>query len=408
MVWNAWKEVKSNGKSAGVDGVSLKEFEVNLPAHLYKIWNRMSSGSYFPPAVRQVEIPKDGGGVRTLGIPTVGDRVAQMVVKMHLEPGLDPKFHQNSFGFRPGRSQHDALAQTRANCWRMKWVIDLDIKAFFDEIDHGYLMLMLQRHTEEKWVLMYVGRWLVAPKEMSDGTLVERNMGTPQGGVISPLLANLYLHHAFDMWMQKCYPSLPFERFADDIVVHCNTEAEAHAVLDAIRNQMGKCKLRLHPEKTKVVHCKDSNSNDQHPNVSFDFLGYTFKPRKCLNKRTGQTFCGFTPAVSRKSLTKMTVKIEKLQIQRMSGKTLADIAVILNPKLRGWINYYGRFTPSALARFLYNLDRRLVKWARVRYKRFKTSMRDAHKWLSAEARQNPNLLAHWAEGMGWLMGSASG
>jgi RNA-directed DNA polymerase len=408
MVWNAWQEVKGNGKGAGVDRLSLKAFEANLSRNLYKIWNRMASGSYMPPAVRQVDIVKDGGGTRTLGIPTVADRVAQMVVKMRLEPRIDPIFHESSFGYRPGRGAHDALAQARANCWRMKWVIDMDIKAFFDEIDHGLLMLALQRHTTEKWVLLYVGRWLTAPMERPDGTLAQRNMGTPQGGVISPLLANLFLHYAFDMWMRKSHPKFPFERYADDIVVHCRTKAEANALTVLIRKRLEASKLRLHPDKTKVVHCKDGDSVDPHPNVCFDFLGYTFRPRLCKNPKTCKMFLGFTPAASTKSLKKINDQIRQLRIQRWSGYTLEEIAERLNPKLRGWIHYYGRFTPSVLASFFHTLDKRLLKWAQNRHKRFRTNKYKALDWLKCEARQKPHLLAHWAAGMGLAVKQASG
>lgn len=402
MVCNAWQEVKGGGKSAGVDGVSLKAFEAELSGNLYKVWNRMASGSYFPPAVREAEIPKDGGGTRTLGIPTVGDRVAQMVVKMRLEPGIDPLFHDGSFGYRPGRSQHNALDRVLANCRRMDWLIDLDIKAFFDEIDHGLLMRALERHTTEKWVLMYVRRWLTAPMERPDGTLAERNMGTPQGGVISPLLANLFLHYAFDMWMQKHHPELPFVRYADDIVVHCRTEAEARSALDAIATRLGECKLRLHPDKTKIVHCKRGNSRELHPHVSFDFLGFTFKPGKDRRRDTGKTFLGFSPVVSRKSFKRMVGDLKEARTLKMSDKTLMDIAQALNPMLRGWINYYGWAGPMALWRVFQNLNGRLRKWAMRKHKKLQSSARKAYRWVLCEARDKPRMFAHWATSAGKL------
>ena len=396
MVCNAWLEVKGKGKSAGVDGVSLKAFEDNLSGNLYKIWNRMASGSYFPPAVREAEIPKEGGGTRTLGIPTVGDRVAQTVVKMHLEPSIDPQFHDSSFGYRPGRSQHGALDRVLGNCRKMDWLIDLDIKAFFDEIDHAMLMLALERHTTEKWVLMYVRRWLCAPMEKLDGTLVDRKMGTPQGGVISPLLANLFLHYAFDMWMQKFHPELPFVRYADDIVVSCRTEAEARLALDEIGSRLAQCKLRLHPDKTKIVHCKRRNSRDPHPHVSFDFLGFTFKSGKQRRRDNGQVFLGFNPVVSRKSAKRMVADLKNERILTRSDKTLEEIAQALNPMLRGWINYYGWAGPQALRRVFFNLDQRLMQWALRRYKRLQHSARKAHEWVLFEARTKPRLFAHWA------------
>jgi len=395
MVCNAWQEVKGGGKSAGVDGVSLKAFEADLSGNLYKVWNRMASGSYFPPAVREAEIPKDGGGTRTLGIPTVGDRVAQMVVKMHLEPGIDPLFHDGSFGYRPGRNQHGALDRVLFHCRRSDWLIDLDIKAFFDEIDHGLLMRALERHTTEKWVLMYVRRWLCAPMERLDGKLVERNMGTPQGGVISPLLANLFLHYAFDMWMQKHHPGLPFVRFADDIVVHCRTEAEARATLGAIESRLGECKLRLHPDKTKIVHCKRGNSRDPHPHVSFDFLGFTFKPGKQRRRDNGKAFLGFNPVLSRKSFTRMVGDLEELHILKMSDKTLGDIAQALNPMLRGWLRYYNWAGPRTLGNLFRNVNGRLVKWAMRKHKKLRSSARKAYRWVLCEARDKPRLFAHW-------------
>lgn len=243
-------------------------FNKNLSANLYKIWNRMSSGSYFPPAVRTVLIPKKQGGKRPLGIPTVGDRIAQGVVKDFLEPILEPLFHVSSFGYRPGRSAHDALAQCQHNCIHHSWVVDLDIKGFFDNLNHEWMMKMLKHHTQEKGVLLYTERWLKAGIEQADGSIVAREKGTPQGGVISPLLANLYLHHAFDMWMNKYFPSNPFERYADDIIVHCNSKEEAEKLLSSIRERLSGFDLELHPEKTKLVYCKNYLRKEQHEHNS--------------------------------------------------------------------------------------------------------------------------------------------
>ncbi len=398
MVWNAYRKVRANKGSAGIDGETIEAFDANLTDNLYKLWNRLASGSYFPPPVMAVEIPKDGGKLRKLGIPTVADRIAQTVVRDHLEPSVEPHFHPNSFGYRPNKGAHMAIAQARTNCWKMKWVIDLDIKAFFDEIDHGLLMRALGRHTSEKWVLMYVGRWLTAPMATKDGKVEERNMGTPQGGVISPLLANLFLHYAFDEWMRIHHPQLPFERYADDLIVHCRTKAEALAVFAQIEIRLAECKLRLNPDKTRIVYCRDSDGKDPHPVVSFDFLGFTFRPRKCRRRDTGKLFLGFTPAVSRKSLKKMNQKLKEMAIHRASGCTIVQLAKRLNPTLRGWLNYYQKYTPSALNWFFYRLNKRLVKWVRKTFKRFRTSEMKALGWLQEAARGDPSLFAHWKGG----------
>ena len=216
VVWEAYQEVKANHGAAGVDGQSIEAFETDLKGNLYKIWNRMSSGSYFPPPVRLVEIPKASGGTRPLGIPTVGDRVAQMVVKMHLEPLVEPQFHPDSYGYRPGKSALDAVATARERCWRSDWVIDLDIKGFFDNLGHELVMKAVRHHAEAPWVLLYIERWLKAPVERQDGSREERTKGSPQGSVVSPLLANLFMHYAFDLWMRRTYPDIRFERYADD------------------------------------------------------------------------------------------------------------------------------------------------------------------------------------------------
>lgn len=398
MVWNAYQKVKANGGSAGIDGVSIAKFDEDLPGNLYKLWNRLASGSYFPPPVKRVEIPKAGGKLRTLGIPTVADRIAQMVVKDHLEPKIEPHFHQNSFGYRPGRSAHMALAQARTNCWKMKWVIDLDIQSFFDELDHELLMKALQRHTGEKWVLMYVERWLKAPMATVKGGEMARDKGTPQGGVISPLLANLFLHYTFDLWMQIHFPLLPFERYADDLVVHCRTKAEAYEVFAKIEARLNACKLRAHPDKTRIVYCKNSDCKDAHSEIAFDFLGFTFRPRRCRRRDTGKLFLGYTPAASRKSMKKMNQKIREMELHRATGHTLKELADLLNPSLRGWLAYFTKFTPSALSGLLFQLNKRLVKWVRKKYKRFRHSEKKALRWLAKLADRFPKLFAHWESG----------
>jgi RNA-directed DNA polymerase len=296
VVWEAYRRVKANQGAAGVDGQSVKDFEVGLKDNLYKIWNRMSSGSYFPPPVRTVEIAKSDGRLRRLGIPTVADRVAQMVVKMHLEPDVEPNFHPDSYGYIRGRSALEAVGVVRKRCWRYNWVIDLDIKGFFDNIDHDLMLHAVKKHTTSKWMLLYIERWLKAPAQSEDGRLIKREKGTPQGGVISPLLANIFLHHAFDEWMRSDHRSVRFARYADDIVVHCRSEAQAQFMLRAIKRRLARCKLQLHPDKTKIVYCKDDRRSGNYEHESFDFLGYSFRPRGC--KGPGY-FVGFTPAVSK-------------------------------------------------------------------------------------------------------------
>ncbi len=284
LVWEAYQRVKANRGAAGVDGESLATFENNLKGNLYNVWNRMSSGSYFPPPVRLVEIAKDNGGKRPLGIPTVGDRVAQTVVKMVLEPLVEPKFHPDSYGYRPGKSALDAVGMARRRCWDADWVIDLDIKSFFDSIPHDLVERAVAHHTESPWVRLYIARWLRAPVQKADGTLEQRTRGTPQGGVVSPLLANLFLHYTFDLWMQRQFPQVQFERYADDALVHCRSERQARAVLEAIRDRFLQCGLELHAAKTQIVYCKDDDRPGNSESVKFDFLGYTFQPRRANNR----------------------------------------------------------------------------------------------------------------------------
>ncbi len=257
-VWEAYKRVKANKGAAGIDEQSIEAFEEDLSNNLYKLWNRMSSGSYFPPPVRRVDIPKPDGRTRSLGIPTVTDRIAQMVVKQCLEPTMEPYFHPDSYGYRPGKLAIEAVGQARRRCWRYNWVIDLEIKSFFDSIDHELLMCAVCKHTSCKWVKLYIERWLKAPTQLADGTLIEREKGTPQGSVISPLLSNLFLHYAFDKWMGRELAGVPFERYADDVICHCVSEKQAKFALRAIRQRLSECRLELHPEKTKIVYCKDN------------------------------------------------------------------------------------------------------------------------------------------------------
>lgn len=398
IVWEAYKRVKANKGAAGVDEISITEFEKDMKNNLYKLWNRMSSGSYFPPPVRSVEIPKSSGGQRVLGIPTVADRIAQTVVKMYLEPKLEPHFHRDSYGYRPGKSAVQAVGVARERCWRYDWVLDMDIQGCFDNLDHELLMRAVQRHTDCRWMLLYIERWLKAPAQQPDGALVQREKGTPQGGVISPLLANLFLHYAFDEWMRRNSPYVPFERYADDAIVHCKSEKQARWLKEAIGKRLAECKLELHPEKTKIVYCKDVDRQGNYPREKFDFLGYTFRPRRSKN-RWGKYFVNFTPAVSDKAAREMRRTMRGWRLHLRSDKTLEDISRMFNPILRGWINYYGRYYRSALYPTFRVLDRTLVRWATRKYKRLRGHPRRATHWLGRIARREPYLFAHWEIGL---------
>jgi RNA-directed DNA polymerase len=398
MVKASYVKVKSNKGVAGVDKRSIADFDMDLENNLYMIWNRLSSGSYFPPAIREVEIPKKGGKLRRLGIPTVSDRIAQMVIKNYIEPRLESIFHSNSFGYRPGKSAHQALEQARENCWKYDWVIDLDIQSFFDEIDHELLRKALEKHVEEKWVLMYVARWVTAPTEQKDGVLRERTSGTPQGGVISPLLANLMLHYSFDKWMAKLHTEIPFERYADDMIVHCKTHEEAVELLNQITQRFKECKLQLHPEKTKIVYCRDSNRNKRgQENIQFDYLGYCFKPRESKNKN-GKLFYSFSPAISKGSVKRINDEMKGLKLRSMLLVTIEVIASKLNLKIRGWIGYYGKYRKSALNKIFQVLNRRLIKWVQNKYKRIHQSIYHAVDWLKRECIAKPKLFTHWEHG----------
>jgi RNA-directed DNA polymerase len=398
VVWEAWKRVKANHGAAGVDAESISDFERNLKDNLYKLWNRMSSGSYFPPPVRTVAIPKKTGGERVLGIPTVSDRIAQMVVKLYFEPLVEPYFHGDSYGYRPMKSAIQALEITRRRCWRYAWLLEFDIKGLFDNIDHNLLMRAVRHHTDIKWVLLYIERWLKAPFQREDGILVERPKGTPQGGVISPVLSNLFLHYVFDKWMERNYPQNPFCRYADDAIVHGRTEAEALEVKEALDARFKECGLELHPEKTKIVYCKDDLRRGNYPDTSFDFLGFTFRPMRSKNRK-GKFFINFSPAVSNKAGKAMRQKARRWKMHLRSDKSLEDLSRMFGPTIRGWINYYGSFYKSALYPTLRHLNRTLVRWAMRKFKRFRRHHRRAEYWLVRIAKRQPWLFPHWKIGV---------
>jgi RNA-directed DNA polymerase len=393
VVWNAYEKVKANRGASGVDGESIAEFEENLKGNLYRIWNRMSSGTYFPPPVRAVEIPKKAGGTRTLGVPTVADRIAQTVVRAYLEPEVEPIFHPDSYGYRPGRSAHDALATCRERCWKFDWAIDLDLKAFFDSISWDLMLKAVSKHTDLRWVLLYIERWLKAPLQREDGTVVQRERGTPQGSAISPLLANLFLHYAFDTWMARNFPGCPFERYADDGVIHCRSEAEAREVLSALSERLSEVSLELHPDKTRIVYCKDSNRTGSHEHEQFTFLGYTFRPRR--SKGRNGYFVAFLPAVSDDAAKRIRTEIKRWRLHLRSDLSLEDLANRVNPIVRGWVQYYGRFYKSELWPSLQRINEYLLRWARRKYKRLRTSKRSARAWLEGVGRRSPALFAHW-------------
>jgi group II intron reverse transcriptase/maturase len=394
LVYEAWMKVQANNGAPGVDAVSIDRFADNETDNLYKLWNRMSSGSYFPGPVRAVEIPKDhGAGVRVLGVPNTVDRIAQTAAAMLLEEKLEPIFHQDSYGYRPGRSAHDALAVTRQRCWKKDWVLDIDVRAFFDSVPHDLLLKAVAHHTDERWVLLYIERWLTAPMQMPDGTLLAREKGTPQGSPISPLLANLFMHYAFDKWMDREHPGSPFERYADDVVVHCDTEAQARSLWAALAERLGSLGLELHPDKTKVVYCKDGRRRGDFEHTSFDFLGYTFRRRLAKGRRG--FFVNFSPAISATAKKAIGKKIRDWHLNRRSGTDLSGLAWGINAQVRGWINYYGAFYRSELYSIAKRIDQHLVRWAMQKFKRLRREPLKAWAWVNAARQQNPRLFAHW-------------
>jgi group II intron reverse transcriptase/maturase len=394
LVWDAWLKVKRNGGAAGVDGVTIGQFEGKLKDNLYRLWNRMSSGSYFPGPVRAVEIPKKGG-TRVLGIPNVVDRVAQTVAVLALEPGVERVFHPDSYGYRPGRSPLDAVAVCRKRCWERDWVVDLDVKAFFDSVPWDLVLKAVECHTNSAWVLLYVERWLKSPIQMPEGTLTVRTRGTPQGGPISPLLANIFLHYGFDLWMAREHPTVRFERFADDVVLHCATERQAFQVKDSIGARFAEIGLSLHPDKTKIVYCRDGKRRRDYPAVSFTFCGYAFRPRKALGGAAREAFTSFLPAADPGKVTEMGRKIGSWKVPRRTDLTLNDIARKVNPVLRGWLAYFTVFYPSVVIPLCKRMDRYLMRWARNKYKRLKRSNKRANEWLRSVRKRAPRLFAHW-------------
>ena len=393
-VWDAYLQVKANRGAAGIDDETIALFDQNLSKNLYKLWNRMASGSYLPPPVKQVEIPKKSGGTRKLGIPTVSDRIAQTVVKLLIEPTLEPMFHPDSYGYRPGKSAKQAIAITRKRCWECDWVVEFDIKGAFDHIDHGLLMKAVRTHISENWILMYIERWLTAPFELEDGTRLPRTSGTPQGGVVSPILMNLFMHYAFDSWMKRSYPQCPFARYADDAVVHSRSLKQAEEMMQSIASRLEECKLTMHPEKSKIVYCKHSRRTASYPQVQFTFLGFTFRPRKALNKQN-LPFTSFLPGVSNEALQRMRQTVHGWQLHRQTPAKLAELAQQYNPVIRGWWQYYGAFYQTALHGLSRYIDEKLELWARRKYKTLLRHQRRSVDWLAKMKDVFPQMFHHW-------------
>ncbi|MBS4535679.1 group II intron reverse transcriptase/maturase [Clostridium sp. D2Q-14] len=396
-VKEAYEKVKANKGTYGVDDQSIEDFEENLNNNLYKIWNRMSSGSYFPKPVKAVGIPKKNGGTRILGILTVEDRIAQMVAKMYFEPCVEPIFYDDSYGYRPNKSAIQALEVTRERCWGKNWVFEFDIKGLFDNIRHDYLIEMVKRHTEETWIVMYIKRWLVTPFQKEDGTITTRTSGTPQGGVISPVLSNLFLHYVYDDFMTKEFSTIPWARYADDGIAHCVSLKQAKYLQRRLEERFLMFGLELNLDKTRIVYCKDEDRKGKHEYTSFDFLGYTFRPRQAKNKY-GKFFTNFLPAIGEKAKKSIRKEVRSWKLQLKPDKDLWDIANMFNRKIQGWINYYTHFYKSEIYDVLRYINNCLVNWVRRKYKKRKARRRAEH-WLGTIAKRDKDLFAHWKLGI---------
>lgn len=400
LVFLAYKRVKENRGGAGIDNLTIEKFDQDLSKNLYKLWNRLTSGSYFPPAVKACDIIKAEGGTRTLGIPTVSDRIAQEVVRSVLEPELEKVFDEDSYGYRPNKSALDAIGQTRKRCFDQNWLIEFDIKGMFDNIDHNLLMKAVRKHTANKWVLLYIQRWLDADIQLEDGTKIKRLSGVPQGDVVSPILSNLFMHYSFDVWMRREYPSIKWARYADDGVIHCVSKNQAQLILSQLEQRLKICKLEIKHTKTKIIYCQDGKRKENHENVSFTFLGYEFRKRLVRNRKDGSLFVSFTPTVSKESLKKMRKEIRGWKFARRTNLEIEDISRICNPILRGWFNYYGKYHITALEDIIRMFNRKLRKWFQTKYKKLSGHKTKAAKLLERIAKSRPNLFVHWKLSIG--------
>lgn len=398
MVWEAYKKVRSNHGAGGVDKESLEQYATKRSTNLYKLWNRLASGSYFPQPVREVKIPKQDGGERKLGIPTVNDRIAQEVIRAYIEPRLEAIFVEDSYGYRPQKSAIEAVKAVRSNVYKYAWVVDMDIASFFDEVSHELLMRALEVRVSESWVKMYIGRWLETPIQTQEGTLIQKEgRGTPQGGVISPLLSNLFLHYVLDKWLEKYHPKVRMVRYADDVIIHCNTEEEALQTLQAIRARLEECQLRLNEQKTRIVYCKQVRRMDRNNySKKFDFLGFTFKPKMIKDKQKGRMFLGISCGISMQAQKRIVGNWKKMKIHRQTTKTITEIAEKLNPQLRGIIQYYGKISVYTLGSLMWNLEQRLRRWAQRKYKNLRKSYKKGNDWMVKTKQSYQNLFYHWA------------
>lgn len=399
LVVKAYKLVKSKAGAAGGDQQTIEDFDESLKDNLYKLWSRLSSGSYFPPAVKAVAIPKKQGGERILGIPTIADRIAQMIIKLMLEPSIEPYFYPDSYGYRPNKSALDAIGVTRQRCWYYNWCLEFDIKGLFDNINHEMLLKAVRKHTSNKCIILYIQRWLKAPLQLADGNLVERTKGVPQGGVISPILSNLFLHYVFDTWMTKHFSQTPWCRYADDGLVHCKTEQEAQKIKEELNVRFKACGLDLHPTKTKVIYCKDGSRKGQYPQTEFTFLGYTFRRRVVKNSKRNSLFVSFIPAVSKEAQKTMRATTRKYGFRNRTDLELKEIAEIYNPVLRGWIGYYAHYCPYALNSVLGHFNETLIAWAMRKYKKLKDHKTRAAIFMREIAKREPKLFVHWNKGL---------